>query len=704
MLDVVVAIEGFAGSPLVAAYRYRDGLSTLFELELELLFEDAALDFEPLIGAELSARFQHEAFLPAVRGVIAEIEQKSFDAKGRSHYLVRVVPPLALLRHRAGHRIVQHEGLCAIAVAVMKSAGHEPTLKITDDAAREYTVQYGETDLGFAQRLLAEAGVGFYFDHHSGSEPVLFDDLSASASPRAGAPYRPEEGRVEGRPHVHFAHASARVRPGRVALRDYDYQRPDLELAAELGADRARTRELALEQYEVEIGDPANAGDPKKLAKRILEELRARASTTRLLTSFALPAGSELVLEDAPRPDLVAPLVVLACDTHVTQSHDGAHVLSTLTVAPKSVPHRPERLPKPRIWGSQTAVVVGEEGEEIDVDDQGRVCVAFHWDRRGIRSGAPTRRVRVSQAWAGPGYGLMTIPRIGDEVVVTYLDGDPDEPLIVGRVHNRVAPPPLSLPQEKTRSIWKSRSTPNAEGANHIVLEDLAGKELLELHAQLDMNEHVNRHATRSVGENAKDSVFGNSEDYVKGYHSQRVQGSETIQVDGMQNVGIGLSQNVTIGASQSITVATSQTLKSAMLGIKSGPIGVQGTGIVVNGSQSIDAKAPNVALEGGALLSGKAPTVTFEGGGQATMRAPVAAVVADGVATVASAGAAIVNAMTISIAAGSTVEVGADGAITIAAPKVIVSGSGLVQVSGGTVNVSADGNVNVTGGIVAIN
>jgi len=704
MLNVTFAIEGHEHPLLVVAYHYRDELSKPFSLELEVLFEDAALDFEPLLGAPALAQFHDEPFLPRVLGVVEEIEQKTFDPEGRSHYFVRVVPPLALLAYRTGHHITQNKSLVEIAQAVAASAGQPPILKLGSYDSREYTVQYGERDLGFMQRLLAEVGVGFFFDHEQASSPVFFDDLASAATPQARVPYRPLEGRIEGEPHVHFAHASARIRPGKVTLRDYDYERPELDLSAQLLADAPRKPEHALELFEVEIGDAKAEGNPKSLAKRILEELRTRASTAQVLASFALPAGAELTIDDAPRAELHEALVVLSSDTRVTQVEDSRRTESRLTVSKASAPFRPARLAKPRIWSTQTAFVVGEQGEEIDVDDQGRVKVVFHWDRRGIRHGAPTRRIRVSQAWAGPGYGLMTVPRIGDEVVVSYLDGDPDEPLIIGRVHNKVAPAPLNLPAEKTRSIWKSRSTPNAEGANHIMMEDLAGQELLELSAQLDMNEHVNRHATKTVGENASESVYGNSSDYVKGFHTHKVDGSETIDISGLQSVNIGMSQNVTIGASQSIAVATHQTISSAILAVKSGPIGVQGTGIVVNGSSSIDMKAPVIAMEGVGVISGKAPTVVLEGGLQATMSAPTAAVVAGAVASLISGGHTVVDGLAVTIGAGATIEVGAGGSVTIMAPKVILAGQGLVQVEAPIVNVAGSAMVNITGAIVAIN
>jgi type VI secretion system secreted protein VgrG len=191
--------------------------------------------------------------------------------------------------------------------------------------------------------------------------------------------------------------------------------------------------------------------------------------------------------------------------------------------------YMPRLLEEPRIHGIQTAVVVGAEGTEIDVDKLGRVLLAFRWDRRDPKSGAPTRRVRVSQGWSGTDRGFVTLPRVGDEVLVAYLDGDPANPLVVGRVHNAASVSPLKLPSEAAHSVWKSRSTPGGKGYNEIRMDDTAGAEKLTMHAQRDFKQVVENDAETVVGRNETRTVKGN--------RTEKVKGDRTIEADGALNL-----------------------------------------------------------------------------------------------------------------------------------------------------------------------
>jgi type VI secretion system secreted protein VgrG len=191
-------------------------------------------------------------------------------------------------------------------------------------------------------------------------------------------------------------------------------------------------------------------------------------------------------------------------------------------------PYRPARRPKPRIAGTQVAFVVGAGKEEIDVDALGRVEVELRWDRRSLGS-RTSRRVRVSQGWAGPGYGFVCLPRVGDEVLIEYLDGDPDQPLVVGRVHNAVSVSPLSLPEEKTVSVWQTRSSPGGDGYNQIRMDDAAGAELMSLRAQRDFRQEVLRNADVRVGVGQTTSVGGSAAASVGGDQSLKVGGTYAV-------------------------------------------------------------------------------------------------------------------------------------------------------------------------------
>jgi type VI secretion system secreted protein VgrG len=250
--------------------------------------------------------------------------------------------------------------------------------------------------------------------------------------------------------------------------------------------------------------------------------------------SFALPPGTALTLADHPRADVNIPLLVLRARTTVVFGAAAKHELECMDLESA---FRPARLPKPRIHGTQTAMVVGAPGEEIDVDSFGRVQVEFRWDRRDLHTGSLSRRVRVAQGWAGAGYGFVMLPRINDEVVIAYEDGDPDHPLIVGRVHNAIVTTPLNLPDQKTRSTWRSRSSPGGAGFNEIVMEDAAGNERLSFHGHRDSQFFTGRNS---------DTVIGQS-----------------------QSVSVGAGQSMTIGGDQRTVVTGNLETSAATMDLR---------------------------------------------------------------------------------------------------------------------------------------
>lgn len=242
-----------------------------------------------------------------------------------------------------------------------------------------------------------------------------------------------------------------------------------------------------------------------------------------------LPPGTSFSIEGSDRPETNHPLLV--CWTRSTWKNDETDAGYTwwheLTCIPAVNSFKARRIEKPRIAGVQTGTVVGAPGAEIDVDENGEVEVEFKWDRDALGGAIGRRRVRISQGWAGVGYGLVTFPRVGDEVVVAYVDGDPDQPLIVGRVHNPTRPNPLKPKDQKTVSVWRSKSSPGGDGYNEILMDDLAGKERLDFHAQRDFNQivehdaHVtvkNDHSVAVKGDHAAHTVGKGDISYGQGF------------------------------------------------------------------------------------------------------------------------------------------------------------------------------------------
>ncbi|WP_437977835.1 type VI secretion system tip protein TssI/VgrG [Sorangium sp. So ce295] len=265
---------------------------------------------------------------------------------------------------------------------------------------------------------------------------------------------------------------------------------------------------------------------------------RRAVRTFECHTSFALGAGARFTVEGHPRADVNGQLLVIRSRCAVTEGADGRPARrNVLVCVPAGDPWRPARRPKPRIFGTQTAFVVGNKAgvDEIDVDEHGRVKVEFRWDRRDLHEGNPTRFVRVSQGWAGLDYGFVMLPRVNEEVIIAYLDGDPDEPVVVGRLHNAWSVAPLKLPAEKTRSIWKSKTSPGGEGFNQIMMEDKKGEELLELHAHRDNLVTAGANQTVDVGGDQKVHVAGKREDHVEGAVKEDYDTSLTTTIGGKQ-------------------------------------------------------------------------------------------------------------------------------------------------------------------------
>jgi type VI secretion system secreted protein VgrG len=590
---------GFPQSPdasaLIAAglkiqrYDLREAMSEPFELTLEVLSSDPAIDIAAIVGQPIVVDFGDEPFLKEIQGIVRRAVQRTAVPTGDSKYEWTVVPALWLTTRRRDHRIFQNKSVPAIVAAVLVDPAYlgrvPPAVsKIGKVApAREYCVQYGETDHAFISRILAEEGIASFFDHASGSAWTLTDDTSATTQdiPGAGIPFsdpsnlNPVLASNPGAPHISVVEIASSVETSAMVIRDYDFEKPGslLEATAALAPGDALANEANLEAYTYELGwfRPETQGADQVVPR--LEEARSRSRTMTCQASFALPPGTAMTLTDHPRADANIPLLIVRSHTSIVFGSTARHELECMEMGSA---FRPARLPKPRIHGTQTAMVVGAQGEEIDVDSFGRVQIEFRWDRRDLHTGSLSRRVRVAQGWAGAGYGFVMLPRINEEVVVAYEDGDPDHPLIVGRVHNAVMTTPLNLPEQKTRSVWRSRSSPGGAGFNEILMEDAAGNEKLSFHGHRDSQFFTGRNSATVVGQ----------------------------------------SQSVSIGAGQSLTVGGDQTTKVAGFADfqATGAVSVEADGVVATIANDIRTNANNNLIHANMLHEVTAGTVQLVG------------------------------------------------------------------------------------------
>ncbi|WP_437930425.1 type VI secretion system tip protein TssI/VgrG [Sorangium sp. So ce291] len=528
---------------------YRDALNELFELTLDVMSTDPEVDLSSVVGEEIVVELNTEPFLKNVRGIVRRVRQVSAEPTGVSRYELVVVPPLWLTTRGADHRIFQDltaDDVCKVVVGAYGGRIPAPSSLVTspDRPAREYRVQYGETDFDFISRALSEEGLISYFDHGSGSTDwVLTEDTAFTDDGAPRVPFVPpaDTGMSAPEPTVSFIAITSSIETSMVTVRDYDFRKPEyvLEQRAET-SQKAFVREATLERYEFSTNrfTAASEKQGEALARQYLDEARSERRTFECHTSFALGAGGRFTVEKHPRADVNGQLLVIRSRCTVTEGADGRPVRrNVLVCVPARDPWRPSRRPKPRIFGTQTAFVVGNKAgvDEIDVDEHGRVKVEFRWDRRDLHEGNPTRFVRVSQGWAGLDYGMVMLPRVNEEVIIAYLDGDPDEPVVVGRLHNAWSVSPLKLPAEKTRSIWKSKTSPGGEGFNQIMMEDKKGAELLELHAHRDNLVTVGANQTVDVGGDQKIHVKGRRDDHVEGAVKEDYDTSLTTTIGGKQ-------------------------------------------------------------------------------------------------------------------------------------------------------------------------
>jgi type VI secretion system secreted protein VgrG len=426
-------------------------------------------------------------------------------------YRAEVVPWLWFLSMSADCKIFQDKTVLEIVEQVFKDQGYSDfKIKcVKSYPKREFCVQYRETHLNFVSRLLEEEGI-FYFFQHSGSKHtlILADDGSAvkpcevqsTARFATQASALQEEDVVRSLECEHAAHL------GTVTLRDYDYLKPSLQLESSVSGDGED------EVYDYTFpGNLITANDGDRLARLLLEEREQWRELVRGEgTCRSFQSGFQFDLEGHYRRDVNKKYQLLqvhhsgkngAYRAQNEADGDSEYKINFVAI-PHKTPFRPQRTsPKPVVQGSQTAIVVGKSGEEIWVDKHGRVKVQFHWDRDGKKDENSSCWMRVASSWAGKGWGFIQIPRIGQEVIVDFLEGDPDMPIVTGRVYNGSMDPPYALPANQTQSGVKSRSSKGGgtDNCNEFRFEDKKGEEEILIHAEKDLLIEVENDETHKV-------------------------------------------------------------------------------------------------------------------------------------------------------------------------------------------------------------
>lgn len=592
----VMAIETPLGQDelLLAEFHGTESVSRLYRFELTLFSENHNIVFEDIIGKNVTIRVLLADGSPRyINGIIAAFAQQRGGGESASGidlaiYTATLVPWFWLLTRCACSRIFQNLAVPDIFEKVLSGRGFQDyKLQLHGSYdIREYCVQYRETDFNFLSRLLEEEGIYYFFEHEHGKHALVLADMPEDHKPcpkQEQARYQLTAGTWLDEDVITALEKRQEITVSKYALADYNFKMPGTDLKVEASSQQALAPK-ELELYDYPGIYEKRAGGERRSHLRMQEEEARITAINGVSNCRAFASGYRFDLKDHYRTDLADKSFVLTqVDHHASEeesylagSTDSAFKYSNnFKCIPFEVPFRPLRLtPKPLVQGSQTAIVTGPSGEEIYTDEHGRVKVQFHWDREGKKDDKTSCWIRVSQAWAGAGWGAMTIPRIGHEVIVDFLEGDPDRPIIIGRVYHGINKPPYGLPGDKTKSTLKSDSSKGGGGSNELRFEDKKGAEEIYLHGQKDWTIGIENDKNQTVGNNETLSVGTNRDKSVGSDQSETIGANKKIQVGSNHDETIGVNKTMKVGAnhteniganmSQSVGSAKTETIAAA--------------------------------------------------------------------------------------------------------------------------------------------
>jgi len=490
---------------LVRSMRGEERISGLFHFFLELVSEDGALDFSQIVGKSVTISIKvSDDTTRYINGIVGRFVQGGKDARFTT-YFAEVHPWLWLLTMMADCKIFQNKSVKDIITGLFTDLGFTDYTDSTSGTynALEYCVQYNETAFAFVSRLMESAGIFYFFKHEDGKHTLILGDASTAFADCAGA--ATIDYGVYGNTSVQNAIVSCTLEqmviPGKFAVDDFGFETPSTDLMGSTDSTVATNgSKRRIFEYP---GGFTKKDDADGVSKLRMEEQEAPRQVLRgeSLAPSLVPGG-KTTLQKHYRDDVNAAYVI----SHVSHVATDVDYSNAFEAFPAANTYRPRRTtPKPVIPGTQTAIVVGKSGEEIWTDKYGRVKVQFHWDQLGKNDENSSCWIRVAQGWAGKAWGAWFLPRIGQEVVVSFLEGDPDRPLVTGSVYNAEQTLPYTLPTDQTKSTVKSNTSKGGSGFNEIRFEDKKDSEEVFVQAQKDMNVVVNNNETRKVGFTKKD-------------------------------------------------------------------------------------------------------------------------------------------------------------------------------------------------------
>jgi type VI secretion system secreted protein VgrG len=559
-------------------------------------------------------------------GLCTFIEQIQAEPTGLSTYAIRIAPRFWLLTLRHNYRIFQHATAPEVATRILNefSIKHEWRIDQAVFPKLEFKVQYGESDYAFMCRVFEEAGLTFTFEEtEAGSSLLVISDAPCACTPRDSPPlqYADNPNEAAEREFITRIRIFREGRAGVVTMRDYDFRNPLLPLFARVSG--ANPLEARIEHYRYEPGafriDTSIRGstpvadthgaarhDPQyghRRTDRILAGDQIGASGIAFETNaMDLSPGTLFSVTGHPHPRLDEKSRLLTTELILEGERDKAwSTRGKATFADRE--YRPARKTrKPTVIGFQSAIVTGPKGREIYTDEFGRVRVQFPWDREGESHERSSCWIRVSQGWAGAGFGMITIPRVGQEVLIGFIEGDPDQPIVVGRAINALNPPPYPLPGNETKTVLRSQTSPGSDGFNEITFEDLRGEELVYQRAQRDRETLVRNNERLAIGgsrqklverdEHAvisgerRELISGALHLTIKGDRRELVEGAHSSTIDGDRNEDAGGRHAIAAGGEIHIQSGKQIVLEGPDITLKAGGgfIRITSGGVFIDG------------------------------------------------------------------------------------------------------------------------
>lgn len=627
-----------------------DQLNELYQYRVEALSARSDLDFDAIIGTHATVEIDGREGVQHFDGIVTQARWVGPGENGH-RYDLTLRPWFWLASHRRNQRIFHDKTVVEILTELLADYASlgDPALELQlsqEYSKLEYTVQYRESDLDFARRQMERHGISFYFKHMMGSHSLVLTDDVLAHELIGDRKFKPYDGHHQAENEHFWDWAPERnLTTGAIRLTDYNFKKPNQAMEA------YRVGDAAYAQGKIESFDYPGDYPTQDIGKivaglRNQQERGADRRNRAMGDCVSLQSGKRVTLSGEDVPGTGETYLCLTASHHFVSeaygsggmSSDGYAYTGAYTLMPDTAPMSPPRRTAiPVVNGPQTAMVVGEG--EIDCDEYGRILVRFHWDIAGAHS----MRCRVSQNWAGAGWGGMVIPRIGMEVLVEFLEGDPDKPVVVGNVFNGRNNAPYPLPANKTKAVWRSK-THQGEGFNEISFEDEKDREEVFMHAQKDHNtviendeSHLIKHdraktvgndqaetigndKTITVGNDHTESIGVNKVLNVGSNHTESIGTDMALSVGNNRSVNIGVDHSSTVGAAETISVGTNQSVtvgadhSLGVTGAQSITVGAERSLAVTGADTTTVGGAQSVAVTGERSVSAALQSLTAEG------------------------------------------------------------------------------------------